>query len=339
MQRGLIALSGLLRLDAKAELPKRLKLLAWGDNSTRFGNVRVSDVTLSALPINQKRVKFDHVAIDFQHNSVPGTPHYKGEPVALAARSALPLVIAGEGLFLDEIDWTERGREHREDYVDLSACVKRDAADNVVFLHSGALCRQGEVEGITLPLAADPLQESTKDDDTMDYKTLLCTLLGLSAEATDTQIEDAAKAAAQKLSALPSGAAPAKEGEPAAMLAALSARVGEIETKANTRIAGLEATIEQRDRQALQEQACREGKVIPLSALPDKDGKGGLPLAGLRALVAELPVTVPVDQRTPEGLKALAASPVLNAQVTAEEQVRQQMGISEETWKKHNPKQ
>lgn len=331
LNEGLISLSSPTKLDSSKPLPDRIKFLNWGDNQTkRFGVVKVNEVTLAALPGNQQRLGFDHVVVDFQHNSVLGTPYYKGEPVALAARSGTPLVIKGEGLFIDKPDWNIT-KEEAANYIDLSAAVKRDKAGNVIFMHSGALCRQGEVDGITLPLAADPLQPSTDnrqlDTGIMDYKKLLLTMLGLSAECSDAEIETAATKFAG-----------AKDGGGSdATLTALSARFDRMEKDSTAKITALEKGIEQRDRDAITAQAVREGKVIPLAALPDKDGAGGLPVEKLRSLVAELPVTVPLDQRTSEKVVALAASGVNAGQPTAEEAVRKQLGISDETWKKHNP--
>jgi hypothetical protein len=101
-------------------------------------------------------------------------------------------------------------------------------------------------------------------------------------------------------------------------------------------IDALKATGIERERQAIKDRARLQGKVIPLSALPGADGKGGLDNGALGKLVDELPVTVPMDQRTPENLKALAAIGLGGGSTGADETVRVAMGISKETWDKHN---
>jgi hypothetical protein len=318
--RGLIALKASSSLDTSKELPNRLLFLKWGSNPSRFGDVKVNEITLAAVPANQALLKFDHVVIDFQHNSVPGTPFYKGEPVNLAARKATVEVVKGEGIYLSAIDWTV-DIETVKNYADLSLCPKCDENMNVIFVHSGALCRQGEVDGVTFPLSADPFanQPQPKKESTMDFKKLLLVILGLPETAADAEIEAAAKKLGDK---------------PAADTVALSAAVTEALKPLSAKIEKLEGEGIAQQRQAIQDQAIRDGKVIPLSALPDKDGKGGMEINALRSLVAELPVTVPMDKRTPEGLKSLAASAIPTT--TADDSVRTAMGISKEVWDKHN---
>jgi len=309
-------------------LPDRLKILPWGTSDTRYGKITVGPITLAALPANQAAAKFDHVAIDYQHNSVPGTKFYVGEPVRLAARMATPEVIEGEGLFLSAIDWLA-DVETLKSYPDLSACVKTDKAGNVTFLHSCAAARQGEVDGITLPLAADPFNNVINtDEDSMDFKNLLIAILGLTATATDAEIEAAAKKFGEAES--DETRSSANEGSDAKTLAAaietaLKPLSAEISTLKNADVA--------RERQMIITLAAHEGKVIPASALPDKDGKGGLDNTALKALCAELPVTVPVDRRTPLSgpLHTLSASPL---GAGGDEKIRQSMGISKERWDK-----
>jgi hypothetical protein len=327
-QRGLIALKASTTLDASQELPNRLLFLPWGDSDTRFGKIKVNDITLAAVPSNQRKAKFDHVAIDFSHNSVPGTPYFTGEPVKLAARKAAVEVVKGEGIYLSAPEWII-DRDMARNFTDLSLCVKTDEAGNVIFVHSGALCRQGEVDGITFPLAADPFatqptpatpkpgdgRNPTKDN-TMDFRNLWITYLGLADTATDDDIK----------------AAVAKLGEK--QTACLNAAITEALKPLTAKIEALEASDIARERAAIEAQAVRDGKVIPLSALPGKDGKGGMEIAALRSLVAELPVTVPMEKRTPEGVKTLAASARLPEAGSASEIIRRQLGITEEAWNK-----
>ena len=320
MKHGLIALKASQPFDASKALPTRLKLLNWGVNDSRYGRVIVNEVTLAALPVNQRNHKFDHVAIDFQHNSVPGTRFYQGEPVKLAARQAVPEVVEGEGLFLNAPDWIVDAETARN-YVDLSACVKQDKDGNVIFLHSAALCRQGEVDGITLPLAADPFNNTLNTDkDSMDFKKLLIAILGLEETATDAEITAAAKEFGEKESAEDNKTLSASIE---LALKPLSAKIMDLETRDTVR-----------ERDSILALAAHDGKVIPASALPDATGKGGLDNKSLRALCAELPVTVPLEKRTTTG----GPLHTLSADVTGgggnSEKIRQAMGIPKERWDK-----
>ena len=322
MKHGLITLRATEGLNT-GKLPDRLKILPWGTSDTRYGKITVGPITLAALPANQAAAKFDHVAIDYQHNSVPGTKFYVGEPVQLAARLATPEVVEGEGLFLSAIDWLA-DVETLKSYPDLSACVKTDKAGNVTFLHSCAAARQGEVDGITLPLAADPFNNTINTDgDSMDFKKLLIAILGLEETATDAEIEAAAKKFGEA-----EGQEPEHKELSAAIEVALKPLAAEIAT--------LKGADVFRERAQIITLAAAAGKVVPASVLPDKDGKGGLDNAALKLFVAELPVTVPLEKRTAANgpLHTLSALP---AGLAGEgEQIRQSMGISKDRWEKQD---
>jgi phage I-like protein len=135
---------------ALRELPRRVKLADWGVNPSVNGPVIVDETTARLLPMNQKRLGFDRVALDYEHNTVEGTPAFKAstEPRKVAAYG-IPLVIAGEGLFLDDLQYTPSGREFAREYVDLSPTPLQIAGGTVTFLHSAALCRQGAIEGLS----------------------------------------------------------------------------------------------------------------------------------------------------------------------------------------------
>ena len=189
------------QFEGPSKLPSRLVVLPCGDHKTAKGSFRVNEVTLSALPVNQAATNFDRVCLDFDHNTVPGQPAYKGEPTKIAAY-ARPVCLAGEGIVYEDIEWTPEGREYVSGghYRDLSPAVKTDASGNVIFLHSAAVCRQGAVPDLILFSAQSTHQtHQPKKENTMDPKKLLCVILGLDAEkATDEEIEAAAQKAADE---------------------------------------------------------------------------------------------------------------------------------------------
>src|ERR1017187_9935297 len=138
----LIALRAPSSIDPKVDPPSKLVMLKWGDNPTTKGNFRVGKKTLSVLGANQRRAGFDEVVLDFEHNTVLNHPSNRGEPAAIAARGK-PIVVEGEGLIFDSLSWTEPGIKYREHYHDLSPVVAKDENDDVVFVHSGCICRNG----------------------------------------------------------------------------------------------------------------------------------------------------------------------------------------------------
>ena len=152
-----------------AEPPKRFKLFSWGRNPSVKGEFIVNDTTLSALPANQRSMGFERVAVDFEHNTVPGTPEYERsqEPRPVAAFGTIE-VVAGEGIFLSGLDW--RDPDARRRFEDLSPTVGTNSTGEVTFIHSVALCRNGAVHGLTIDNATvlSALLPQQKQKDSMN---------------------------------------------------------------------------------------------------------------------------------------------------------------------------
>ncbi len=316
--QGLVALKAISNAAlADKQLPTRLKLLNWGQNETTKGPVLVGDATLQHLALNQAREGYDHVALDYNHNSLPGHPNFQPDPREVAAYGAVE-VIAQDGIYLTGIDYTPSGVAKALNYRDLSPTPLLNQDGEVIFLHRVALCPQGAVKDLsfyytaaaglntlTPPAAGDLNDPPPVTATTMDYRRLVCAMLDLDPDqATDDDIAAAAhQAAAGKKAA-------AEAGQPsvASVPEPMSVRVDRIE------------------REFVIGNGLLEGKIIPLAVR-------ALPLAQLRQVVAELPAgQVPTRRQTP-GALALAASTPPNA---ADEEVRQRMGITSETWAKHN---
>jgi len=141
--------------------PTRLVVLPWGVNKSRRGDFIVDALTCQVFDANQKRNRIDgKVALDFEHNTLPGTPAYESssEPRPIAAW-ALCVVIPDEGVVYEDLEWTPDGLSAWEGklYQDLSPAPVRGAdGKTVIALHSTALCRHGELEGLTITHAAAP---------------------------------------------------------------------------------------------------------------------------------------------------------------------------------------
>jgi phage I-like protein len=323
---GLVALHAIKNDALKGDdLPKRLKLLNWGNNDTLKGNVFVGPRTLAALSVNQAEHGYDRVALDYNHNSLEGHPNYQPDPRKVAAYG-VPKVIEGDGLYLENLEYTPSGKENAREYCDLSPTPKLEDGE-VVFLHSAALCPQGAVKDLSF-FSADFLNPKTTSAN-MDYKKLLLTLLSLSAkpkfgvkalsaDATDKDIEAACTAFADKLDG--GKADDAQDGDSDAMKA-LTANV----TKLTESLTALSAKFDDQERAALLSDALRDGKIVPLSAKT-------LPLASLQTLIGELPKDqVPTEQRTPDNLQALSVS---NPGDASANHVMSLLGIGKADWDK-----
>lgn len=289
--------AAVLSADPASELPTRLKVLGWGANPNANGKkVIVGDKFATALAA--ETYPFKKLPIDFEHNTVPGTPAYleSKEPRKVAGYATVE-AIPGEGVFLNVVRWTPEGRACASSFEDLSACPLCDDDGDVVALPSVALCRTGAVPGIEFvqsPLSAWPQLAAiapeeknitTKETD-MDYKKILIGLLKLDETATDADIEKAIAV----LDALPDKKADPPAAEP------LSADV----TK----------RLDDMEKENLLFGARVEGKVVTLSA----DILARITPAELKEHIAALPVTVPLAQRTPDVVSETAAAVPLTAE-------------------------
>lgn len=333
-------------LQGLKKLPKRLLLGKWGRNDSVKGAFEVNATTAALLPEIQKALGFDRVALDFEHNTVPGTEAYaaSAEPRKVAGHGT-PRVVEGEGLYVEDIEWTPEGRDSvlGGHHPDISPAIKTNDAGEVVFLHSGALCRQGAVPDLMVFAVAQVLssaqlqafsaavagEHKPTHTHTMDYKKMLLSLLALlgeethSADTDDKALEASVRAAETKLKKPPEDPAKTPE-EGKEEIRALSATIKDL----GGQVGALQKRLDESERARIHAEALAAGKIIPHSA-------ADLPLEQFTKLVADLPADqVPLKQRTPEGVKSFTAS--LTPTNSADETVRKQLGLSKEAWEKHN---
>ena len=213
-----------LSADA-AKLPRRIKVLNWGDNPNCHGQ-RVNVGELFVKCLGAETYPYRKVALDFEHNTFPGTAAYKEsqEPRPVAGFGAIEAV-PGDGVYLTMSSWTPEGERMAVNYADVSAGAVTDKEGNLVAVASVALCRAGAVDGmdfVEAPLSGDvssalsgiinhpPAPQSgsgavNKKGKAMDYKTLLLKALGLGEDATDEAIQAALDKAAKKPEVTPAG--------------------------------------------------------------------------------------------------------------------------------------
>lgn len=351
------------------ELPSRLVILPWGKHDLGSRGLALCDETTAAtFEAAMAALKFNGpVALDFNHNSLPGHAAYlaESEPRKKAAWGT-PKVIPGEGIVLEALSWTPEGAEafRGGHFQDISPVIFRDKGNHVIAIHSAALCDHGEVDGLTieaatapaelqsafaalsasplLPLSSSP-SPSTTTTMPPDILKALATLLGaleieLPESADETAIASALTAAGGKIDdlkkAVVAAAAPAptikKEGsDPAACtIAALSATVTDLQKQ----LASVTAGQDQARRDALMAEAVRDGKLIPLST----DLWNKSPVEVCEGLVAAAKAgEVPTQKKTPDGDKGTGEAVALSAET---ESVLAAMGLSKEDFEKYGPK-
>jgi len=328
-------------------LPTELRVLKFGENNSTKGIIRVGSKTRSLLPLNQRDLGFDRIAIDYEHNTVPGTRAYKesSEPRQVAAHG-VPQVRT-DGLWLCNIEWTPSGKVNARNYIDLSPAPSLDENGEVVFLHSVALCQQGAVDDLYIFSVDMNNSTSTLETEIMDK---LLAALRKAFNLADTADENAIAAALTapatfsakltdlegKITTLTAAIEKGKTADPAKDGKAddLTAKITTLSTDLaalKTSLTAMQADVEKRDRDALVAQACREGKVIPLSA----EDIAKQPVKTLSEMISKLPVMVPVSQRTPENVQQFSVDGA-GCLTEADKALARKYGFSEEDVKKAN---
>lgn len=316
-------------VDATVAAPSRLLVLPLGRHDARQrGLIVCSAETLSGFVAAQKAAKLDgRLALDFEHNTVPGTPAFLAEKEPRAIAAWAEAVPTAAGLEYQAIEWTPAGLQAWKDkaFQDLSPAVFRREDGTVIALHSVALCRHGELDGLTIEAAAAPatlsgsfaalsallgskptesvlLQKPVSLSATMKPTPALIALLAaLSVPLTDTASEADVEAAllegAQKIDAMKK-TTPEPEGM-SAKLEALSAQITALSVRAETA-----------ERDAILQGARAEGKVVPLTAAALQL----TPLSVLREIVAAAkPGEVPIGSQVPNADKAQGQPDALHA--------------------------
>ena len=318
-----------LSADA-AKLPRRIKVLNWGDNPNCHGK-RVHVGALFVKCLNAETYPYRKVALDFEHNTFPGTAAYKEskEPRPVAGFGTIEAV-EGDGVYITMSSWTPEGEKMAANYADVSAGAVTDKEGNLMAVASVALCRAGAVDGmdfVEAPLSggissalSGIINNNQKGQQAMDYKALLLKLLGLGEDATDEAIQAALDAAGKK---------PTQKEQDAALSAAVKAAVAEAVKPINEKVVALSAAAEAHEKADLIAEAAREGKVVALSA----DAIGKITVEDLKATIAKTPVTVPLNAKTPTNL---AGAETRHTGEVPEElrQIALNCGVSPEIFKK-----
>ena len=328
-----------LSADA-AKLPRRIKILNWGDNPNCHGK-RVNVGPLFVKCLNAAEYPYRKVALDFEHNTFPGTAAYKEskEPRPVAGFGMIEAV-EGEGVFITMSSWTPEGEKMAVNFADVSAGAVTDKEGNLIAVASVALCRAGAVDGmdfVEAPLsgsvssalsgiinnqvgrASPAIRTNQKGQQAMDYKALLLKLLGLGEDATDEAIQAAFAKAAEKK--------PTQEDKDAALSAAVKEAVAEAMKPIEEKVAALSAAAVAHEKADLIAEAAREGKVVALSA----DALAKISVEDLKDTIAKTAVTVPLSAKTPSNL------PAEDVRSDIPEELRQialNCGVSPEIFKK-----
>jgi phage I-like protein len=294
--------AGVDAFQAGQDLPTRLVVAPWGTHDARGrGKVIIDETTLSAFSASQKALRLDdQVALDFDHNTVEGTPAFKADKEPrLVAAFGTPSVEHGVGIILSDLRWTPEGIAALTGghFQDLSPAVFRRADGTVFALHSAGLCKHGEIDGLTIAAGSGllspqfaALSASLPQPIPMKHSDALIALLlalgvTLAPDADEATTEAAFKSAAEAVDKM--------KTETEIEISPLSAQV----TALTAQVQAMQATRDTDAKTALVSAASAAGKVIALSA----DQILVTPLSVLQTLVdAAKPGEVPLTRLTTE---------------------------------------
>lgn len=293
-------------------LPPALLILPWGETKDLSGRpVICNETTLAQLATNQAAQGFEEICLDFNHSTVNTEEEKKeGKPKFVAGYGTLS-VVEGKGVYFHPTSWTPEGEAAYtgRHYRDLSPTIGRNDKDEVTFIHSVALCRQGQIPNLTAFSAVTPLAIETSQTSTTtttstmpDYRALLIQILKLADDASDEAIIAAADAAKTEVETEidPNKVTPMSAD-------AVIARLDRIE------------------KNALVDNATRAGKVIPLSAAEIET----TPLETLRSICDRIAPTVPLSSTTPAPGSTGTGPGAVTALSAQQKLICQNLGITE----------
>jgi len=278
--------------------------------------------------LNADTYPYRKVALDFEHNTFPGTAAYKEskEPRPVAGFGTIEAV-EGDGVYITMSSWTQDGERMAANYADVSAGAVTDDDGNLIAVASVALCRTGAVDGmdfVEAPLSGGVssalsgiINNNDQKGKAMDYKALLLKTLGLGEDATDEAIQAAVAKVAEKK----------PEEDAAALSAAVKTAVAEAVKPIEEKVAALSAAAVAHEKADLIAEAAREGKVVALSA----DAIGKITVEDLKATIAKTPVTVPLNAKTPANMKENPPAGEVSEEFR---QIALNCGVSPEIFKK-----
>lgn len=297
-------------------VPTEIKILGWGETTYNGGKIILDNIAADKIVANQKALNFDRLALDFNHNSVPTSPSYTGEPISVAASADLEIRPA-DGLYFVNIKYTQEGKEKISNghYWDVSPAIKKDAQNRVEFVHSAGICRQGRIPNLTL-FSSEFLNTNTNMEESLKKRnSLLCMLLGLPEDCEDSALESAASALSEKLKTLDKKSVATPKG------------VEEF----SSRLEALETVTQRQTKIALRNTAISQGKVIPESFIEM------MSVQEFETFCKESPEgIVPMASRTPQGVKEFSKS---NASSDSELQLCSALGITLEELNKQKEAQ
>lgn len=308
-------------------LPSLIQVIPFGSHKTEKGDFILDEKSAEAIVYNFNSHANDMV-IDYEHQTLKGVE-------APAAGWIKKLINKGKDGVWAVVEWTDRAKEYlkNKEYRYLSPVFLKRLSDNkVIHLINAGLTNQPAIDGMV------PLVNKRKE---VSMGKLL-EVLGLNPDTNEDEAISAVqalKSQAHEISNLKSEIISALGLKDDATLSEVTGTVmalksaegqaGEI-SNLKSQISSLKAEMAKRDAENLIAGAMKEGKVTPAqkdwaSAYAERDPEG------FKVFIAKAPVIVQTGEIAGSGTAGVGS-----ALEEVQMAVNKALGISEETFKKHN---
>lgn len=339
----------LAQVEEGRALPTRLLICPWGETQTPKGLVICNATTAGVLMRNQALTKRGDVFLDFEHNTVPGSKTYQGEPASTAARGQLE-VVPGEGIYLNAITWTPEGEKaiRNGDYSDVSPAIKLNDNREVIWVHSAGACKHGEMDALSDVLTFDAgdtinaVLNMGLDTGLMNWtgtRELLNLFLGLVGvtipeSSSYDQMKELSARGAKRLEAalaIPEAKAAALAAEQSSEtdITTMTAEDQARFTALEQRVAAAEKEAAAAKKQTILDRATAAGKIVPFDASTIE----ALTVEQFTAACDKLEAGKVNMQTRGDGKAKTGDVETFSA---SDEEVMKTLGISKEAWKKAN---
>lgn len=317
------------------EVPKEIQVIPHGYHDTPKGPF-ICDEESVALVINDFADQINDMVIDYEHQTLHGD-----EAPAAGWIKKGGLIDKGKDGIWAVVEWTDRAKEYikNKEYRYVSPVFLKRLSDNkVIKLVNVALTNQPNIDGMVPIINKGIVEALTNTKEETKMKNALA-LLGLPENATEEDVIQSINKLKTPQSAIVANKAVldliglkegASESEVVATVMAMKQGADNY-ASLSQKVATLEKSLKERDAEEMVNSALKDGKITA----DQKDWASKYAAAdpeGFKVFIAKAPQVVPMGSFNKGGDDAARGSGMDEEQL----EVNKLLGITDETFKKHN---
>lgn len=299
------------------EPPREWLLFPFGETRMRWADGReesvVFDEAAAASVLEHYQRRGHDLALDYNHaHAAPVV-----DDRAKRAAGSFELELRSDGLWMTNIQWTEDAERYirRREYRYLSPWLIVDTRTRrVVELRNVALTPDPATLG-ALPLVADATHAPPEAGGEESSVNVDPTVIGLAASATPTEVQLRAAALHNFEGAVLEELKASSRDDAIGRLKALTAKAEQAD-QLKQQVEQLQAAAEEREREALIQQALADRKLTPAQAAEGAWARTA-PLESLRSFLASAPTVIPSGEAGEPSGKAVDGTVDMNMAIRA----------------------